>query len=158
MGSVYHSNNVDSGGFTNSNIKGMMSRKGSNLTFDDAEHALMLATSLSNMIHVHEGEGTITASAANIITLQSAAPAKGKDAANSLIINSTKNTVDIKATQKISLTVGQSSLTMDTDGNIEIKGVTIKITGTTSVETNGGTVTANAKEKHSITGTPVDIN
>src|SRR6202012_1742938 len=64
MGSVYHSNNVDSGGFTNSGIKGMTSNKGSALKFyDEALHALSLGTSAANILHVDEQAGTMTGGA-----------------------------------------------------------------------------------------------
>lgn len=158
MGSVYHSNNVDSGGFSNSNIKGMTSRRGSHLKFDDAAHALSLATSLSNMIHVDEPSGSLTGSAANTVTLQSAAPAQGAAADNSLIISSQKGVVDVVAKETVTITTGQSSIKLYKDGKIELTGLEITITGTTSVTVNGGTIKSTAKQEQKLEGKPVNIN
>ncbi|QXV65580.1 type IV secretion protein Rhs [Mucilaginibacter sp. 21P] len=158
MGSVYHSNNVDSGGFSNSNIKGMTSRRGSHLQFDDAAHALSLATSLANMIHVDEPAGSLTGSAANTVTLQSAAPANGAAADNSLIISSQKGSVDIVAKETVSITTGKSSIKLYKDGKIELTGLNIIITGTESVQINGGTITAKADKEQKLVGKPVNIN
>jgi len=158
MGSVYHSNNVNSGGFTNSNIKGMTSRRGSNLTFDDGAHALTLATSLSNMIHVDEHAGTLTGTAASVVTMQSAN--------NSVVIKKYGNEIDItadkatniKAKETITLTAGSSSITLSKDGTIQIKGVKVSIIGSTEVSIDGGTITSCADGVHAITGGQVDIN
>lgn len=114
MGSVYHSNNVDSGGFTNSNIKGMMSRKGSNLTFNDAEHALMLATSLSNIIQVHEGEGVVQSTAAQSIS--------HKTGDNLIEIQNKGGSITLNAKTAITIQTGASSITLNTNGTISIKG------------------------------------
>ncbi len=159
MGSVYHSNNVDSGGFTNSGIKGMTSNKGSSLKFfDDAEHALTLATSLSNMIHVDEHAGTITGTAASVVTMQSAT--------NSIVIKKDGNEIDvtadnainIKAKETITLTAGASSITLSKDGTIQIKGVKLSIIGSEKISIDGGAITSSADGVHAITGGQVDIN
>jgi type VI secretion system secreted protein VgrG len=71
MGSVYHGKNVDSGGFTNSNIKGMTSRKGSALSFDDLTHALSLGTSAANFLNIKNGQSLLTAQAGNKIVIHS---------------------------------------------------------------------------------------
>ncbi|NHA07684.1 type IV secretion protein Rhs [Mucilaginibacter sp. HC2] len=93
MGSVYHSNNVDSGGFTDSNIKGMTSRKGSHLQFNDAEHALALATSGANMLHVHEGQGLVQTTAKKIIAHQTGQ--------NAMVMNSDEGLIGVSALKKI---------------------------------------------------------
>ena len=139
MGSVYHSNNVDSGGFTNSNIKGMTSRRGSNLTFDDGVHALALATSLSNMIHIDEPGGTIQTTATkvissqtgkNAIVMQSGPGTIGVAAENDIVIESDGNGIDINkkggsilisAKQSITLQCGNSKIVL-TPGKITING------------------------------------
>lgn len=152
MGSVYHSNNVNSGGFTNSNIKGMTSRRGSNLTFDDAGFALTLATTLANAIHINEPGGTLTATSAKVLTLQS------NKNANVIELKDEAGSISIKSQKTISLTTGNSSITLNTNGDIEIKGLKLKITGTTSIETNGGEIKTIASAKHTIHGAEVDIN
>ncbi|CAM4013298.1 Uncharacterized conserved protein, implicated in type VI secretion and phage assembly [Pedobacter westerhofensis] len=63
LGSVYHGKNGESKSFTNSNTKGLTSRKGSALSFDDLEHALSLGTSAGNFFNIRNGEGHITAQA-----------------------------------------------------------------------------------------------
>lgn len=63
LGSVYHGKNGESKSFKNSNTKGLTSRKGSALSFDDLEHALSLGTSAANFFNIRNGEGHITAQA-----------------------------------------------------------------------------------------------
>ncbi|WCT10461.1 type VI secretion system Vgr family protein [Mucilaginibacter jinjuensis] len=136
MGSVYHSNNVDSGGFTNSNIKGMMSRKGSNLTFNDAEHALMLATSLSNMIHVNEPNGTIEATAASMIS--------NKTGKNAIVMQSGPGTIGIAAEHEVALTSDGNGINItQKDGSILISAhqkITIQCGGS-SIVLDSGSIT-----------------
>ena len=69
MGSVYHGNNVDSGGFVNSNIKGMTSRRGSTLIFNDDRHHLTLGTNKANYIKIQNGEQFLTAEAGSKIVV-----------------------------------------------------------------------------------------
>ena len=136
MGSVYHSNNVDSGGFTNSNIKGMMSRKGSNLTFNDAEHALSLATSLSNMIHVNEPNGTIEATAASMIS--------SKTGKNAIVMQSGPGTIGIAAEHQVALTSDGNGINItQKDGSILIAAhqkITIQCGGS-SIVLDSGSIT-----------------
>ncbi|OKS87540.1 type VI secretion system Vgr family protein [Mucilaginibacter polytrichastri] len=145
MGSVYHSNNVDSGGFTNSNIKGMMSRKGSHLKFDDAEHALSLATSLSNMIHVNEPNGTIEATAASIIS--------NKTGKNAIVMQSGPGTIGIAAEHEVALTSDGNGINItQKSGSILISAnqkITIQCGGSSIVLTTAGII---------INGKEVDIN
>ena len=63
LGSVYHGKNGDSKSFRNSNTKGLTSRKGSALSFDDLQHALLLGTSAANFFNIKNEEGHITAQA-----------------------------------------------------------------------------------------------
>ncbi|MET4083679.1 type VI secretion system secreted protein VgrG [Pedobacter sp. UYP30] len=106
MGSVYHSNNVESG-FTDSNIKGMSSRKGSALTFDDLNHALNMGTNAANFVNIKNGPGLMTAQAASKIVIHS----------------------------------GESTITMDKEGNIAITGKNISINGQTSIDIQSPKIT-----------------
>jgi len=69
MGSVYHGKSGDSSGFKNSNTKGLTSRKGSALTFDDLNHALNMGTSAANFINIKNGQALLTAQAGNKIVI-----------------------------------------------------------------------------------------
>lgn len=152
LGSVYHSNNVDSGGFTNSNIKGMQSRRGSHLRFDDGAHALTLATSLANAIHVDEPGGAMSASAAKTVTLQSPAAEKGGKSPNSLIINSSTGSVDILSKELSSIITGDSNIKLNKNGTIEL-------TGTTSITLKCGNSSITlTPDNITINSTEVDIN
>lgn len=71
LGSVYHGKNGDSKNFKDSNTKGLTSRKGSALTFDDLSHALLLGTSAGNFFHIKNEEGHITAKAKKNIVIHS---------------------------------------------------------------------------------------
>jgi len=71
MGSVYHGKSGDSSGFKNSNTKGLTSRKGSALTFDDLNHALNMGTSAANFVNIKNGQALLTAQAGNKIVIQS---------------------------------------------------------------------------------------
>ncbi|OWK71093.1 type VI secretion system Vgr family protein [Pedobacter sp. AJM] len=71
MGSVYHGKSGDSSGFKNSNTKGLTSRKGSALTFDDLNHALNMGTNAANFVNIKNGPGLITAQAASKIVIHS---------------------------------------------------------------------------------------
>lgn len=119
MGSVYHSNNVDSGGFSNSNIKGMTSRRGSNLTFDDGLHALTLATSAANIVNVHEQEGAINTTAAKVIS--------HKTGNNLIEVKNDDGSITLTSDQTITLKSGKSSITLHTDGTISIAGKTFNL-------------------------------
>ena len=71
LGSVYHGESGDSSTFKNSDIKGMTSRKGSALTFDDLNHALNMGTNAANFVNIKNGPGLITAQAASKIIIHS---------------------------------------------------------------------------------------
>jgi len=107
MGSVYHSNNVDSGGFTNSNIKGMTSRKGSSLIFNDLGHHLTLGTNQANYINIKNGDQLLTAEAGS----------------------------------KIIIHTGDSTITLEKNGNISLVGKNIFILGSESVEIQSPKIT-----------------
>ncbi|GAB2700547.1 phage baseplate assembly protein V [Mucilaginibacter koreensis] len=119
MGSVYHSNNVDSSGFVNSNIKGMTSRKGSHLQFDDAAHALTLATSAANTVNIHQQQGAIQAVAAQTIS--------HKSGENLIEIKNKDGSITLNSKTTITIQSGESSITLNTNGTITIKGKNINI-------------------------------
>jgi type VI secretion system secreted protein VgrG len=145
IGSVYHGNNVDSGGFTNSNIKGMTSRKGSHLKFDDAAHALSLATSSSNIIHVHEGEGIVETKAASIVSQSS-----GK---NAVVIQSEPGTIGVAAENQIGLVSDGNGI------NITKKDGSILISAKQSITLQcGQSIIKLEPTKITITSPKVDIN
>jgi type VI secretion system secreted protein VgrG len=145
IGSVYHGNNVDSGGFTNSNIKGMTSRKGSHLKFDDAAHTLSLATSSSNIIHVHEGEGIVETKAASIVSQSS-----GK---NAVVIQSEPGTIGVAAENQIGLVSDGNGI------NITKKDGSILISAKQSITLQcGQSIIKLEPTKITITSPKVDIN
>ncbi len=81
-----------------------------------------------------------------------------------LIASSAAN-VRVEAVTTIQLHVGESTITMDSGGKIEIKGKdiildaqTISLSGQTSVETVGGEVNSTAQATHTIKGALVKIN
>lgn len=145
MGSVYHSNNVDSGGFTNSNIKGMMSRKGSNMTFYDDQHALALSTSAANIVHIHEGEGAVQATAAKTITHQTGE--------NTMVMKNDDGLIGFSAMKKIIHETAGNGVEIESDGG------TILITAKTSITIQCGSSSIVLKDGNiTIKATETDIN
>ncbi|MCI0464063.1 MAG: type VI secretion system tip protein VgrG [Gemmataceae bacterium] len=86
-------------------------------------------------------DDTLTTTAKNAVTLQSAS-------ANVLI----------KAATEIKLECGASSITLKSDGTIEIKGVNIKTNGTASVAVDSAKIDSVATATHTIKGLMVKIN
>lgn len=111
LGSVYHGKNGSSKEFKDSNVKGLTSRKGSKLQFRDDSHGLTLSTSPSNGIDIEEGKDEIFITAAKKITIQVGAKENGK-------------------------VVPKSSITLDSDGTINIVGKIINIQGTDVINAN----------------------
>lgn len=154
LGSVYHGKSGDSKGFKNSNTKGLTSRKGSALIFNDLSHSLHLGTSDCNFVDIKNGD----------------------------------NQVEIQADKKIIIKSGESSITLNTDGTIDIIGNIINIQGKKQLNANAdplkgekvsigslgntvieikaatadtqanGTIKSNAKGEQKIEGKPVNIN
>jgi hypothetical protein len=60
--------------------------------------------------------------------------------------------VYIKGTTSIQLVVGASSIWMDTNGQIAIKGVDVSINGKSSVTIGGGVIHSEAKGEHQTKG------
>jgi len=65
--------------------------------------------------------------------------------------------LSITATEKITLTTGQSSITMSNDGTISIQGMKISIQGTQSVEISGMNLKSTADVSNKIAGTMVNL-
>ncbi len=162
MGSVYHGKSGSSKSFKNSNTKGLTSRKGSALTFDDLNHALSLGTNAANFVKIENGAGQITAQSAETIVIKTG---------ESSITMKKDGTIDIKgkviniqgidvinanASDKPGTSVnigknGTTTVTIDTK-NIDSKataGITVS-SDTTLSQTSTGVQT--------ITGSQVDIN
>ncbi|WP_462267443.1 type VI secretion system Vgr family protein [Mucilaginibacter sp.] len=117
MGSVYHSNNVDSAGFVNSNIKSMTSRRGSHLTFNDLMHALTLGTNGTNYITIQNGPSTITTEAGSKIVMHTGSSSITMDKEGNIAI--TGKNISINGSQSVDI---QSPLI--TIGNIAAEGAT----------------------------------
>jgi len=64
----------------------------------------------------------------------------------------------IKAAEQIMLQCGSSSMLLKKDGTIEIKGMTVKITGSTSVAVEGAKIDSNASGVNTVKGATVKIN
>ena len=154
LGSVYHGKNGDSKGFKNSNVKGLSSRMGSCLTFDDLNHALHLGTDECNFIDITNGN----------------------------------DTVELVAGTKVIIRSGESSITLNSNGTIDLIGKVINIQGTDAINANAdplkgakvsigslgntvieikassketqasGKITSGAKGEQKIEGKPVNIN
>nr|WP_315421137.1 phage baseplate assembly protein V [uncultured Pedobacter sp.] len=126
MGSVYHGKSGDSSGFKNSNTKGLTSRKGSCLSFDDLNHALNLGTNAANFVKIENGPGFITEQADNKITLSTG----GKDG---------------------------SSITLNSNGTIDIVGKVINIQGTDAINANAGKMPGTAVNIGQVGKTGVNV-
>lgn len=173
LGSVYHGKSGDSKGFKNSDTKSMKSRKGSELTFDDLNHALNLGTNQANFVKIENSGGKITAESANTIVIKTGASSItltesgtitliGKNiniiGSDSININADCKGLgeDEKPTPPgIAVNIGDKSKTA-----LDIKGTTKKIDTLTSITmTSDGTISSNAKGgDHTIEGKPVKIN
>ncbi|RZJ88821.1 MAG: type IV secretion protein Rhs [Chryseobacterium sp.] len=165
MGSVYHGNSGDSSSFKNSNTKGMTSRKGSTLTFDDLNHALNLGTNAGNFVKIENEGGVITGQAAKKITLST-----GGEEGCSITLNS-NGTIDIigkviniQGKQIINANAGEMpgdvvniGKNATTTVTIDTKNITSK--ASSGISTNSDTTIAQTSTgKQTITGSQVDIN
>jgi uncharacterized protein involved in type VI secretion and phage assembly len=151
LGSVYHGKSGDSKGFKNSNTKGLTSRKGSALSFDDLNHALNLGTNASNFVNIKNGQALVTAQAGNKVVIQSGASTITLDkegnisiVGKNISINGSE-TIDIQS-PKITMgnlapsegaTPEQSAAATQT---IDIKGIVITVEGEQSIEHTAPTV------------------
>ncbi|GGI29499.1 type VI secretion system Vgr family protein [Pedobacter mendelii] len=162
MGSVYHGKSGDSSGFKNSNTKGLTSRKGSCLSFDDLNHALNLGTNAANFVKIENGPGLITAESAETIVIktgQSSITMKKDgtiDIVGEIINIQGKNSVNINWGDKsgISVFVGKSGYT-----NYSFDGKTKKEAVTEGISvTSGTTILSKSDGVQTINGSQVDIN
>ncbi|WP_417786542.1 type VI secretion system Vgr family protein [Tenacibaculum sp.] len=82
-----------------------------------------------------------------------------KDGAGNVVVLNGKDTVSVTANETISLSTGASSMTLKSDGTIDIIGANISISGseTTSMATNDSTFNTEAG-KSSVNGAEVEIN
>jgi type VI secretion system secreted protein VgrG len=122
LGSVFHGKSGDSKGFKNSNTKGMKSRRGSELTFDDLNHALNLGTNAENFVKVENGPGMITT----------------------------------QSKEKIVIQTGQSSITLNSNGTIDLVGNIINIQGKQAINANAVAAGADGKQ-NDMSGKQVNI-
>ena len=162
MGSVYHGKSGDSKGFKNSNTKGLTSRKGSALTFDDLNHALNLGTNGANYVKVENGPGQITAESAETIVIRTGESSitlkkdgtidivgkviniQGTDAINANAGKMPGTAVNIGTVRTTAVNVGSKTY------NLESQGTIVVCSDATISQTSGGVQT--------ITGSQVDIN
>jgi len=162
IGSVYHGKSGDSKGFKNSNTKGLTSRKGSALTFDDLNHALNLGTNGANFVKVENGPGQITAESAETIVIRTGDSSitlkkdgtidivgkiiniQGTDAINANAGKMPGTAVNIGTVGTTAVNVGSKTY------NLESQGTIVVCSDATISQTSGGVQT--------ITGSQVDIN
>lgn len=162
MGSVYHGKSGDSSGFKNSNTKGLTSRKGSSLSFDDLNHALNLGTNAANFVKIENGPGLITAQSAETIVIktgQSSITLK-KDGTIDII----GKVINIQGTQVINANAGEKPGSAVNIGKNATTAVTIDTKNIDSKASNGITVNSQTTISqtstgvHTINGSQVDIN
>lgn len=162
MGSVYHGKSGDSSGFKNSNTKGLTSRKGSSLSFDDLNHALNLGTNAANFVKIENGPGLITAESAETIVIktgQSSITLK-KDGTIDII----GKVINIQGTQVINANAGEKPGDAVNIGKNATTAVTIDTKNIDSKASNGITVNSQTTISQTstgvqtITGSQVDIN
>jgi autotransporter adhesin len=118
------------------------------------------------MFHVHEQQGAVQTQAAKVITQ--------KTGTNFIEVKNDDGSITLLSDKTVTIKTGQSSLTLNKDGTIDLKGVVININGTTSVGTTSKAITTSATETvaidakssissvtkglHTIHGGEVDIN
>jgi len=142
IGSVYHGKSGDSKGFKNSNTKGLTSRKGSALTFDDLNHALNLGTNGANFVKVENGPGQITAESAETIVIRTGESSitLKKDGTIDIV----GKVINIQGTDAINANAGKMPGTAVNIGTlsktttVKIEADTVSVTGKTKIDTNGG--------------------
>ncbi|QNN40661.1 type VI secretion system Vgr family protein [Pedobacter roseus] len=162
MGSVYHGKSGDSSGFKNSNTKGLTSRKGSCLSFDDLNHALNLGTNAANFVKIENGPGLITAESEETIVIKTGLSSitMKKDGTIDII----GKVINIQGTDEINANAGKmpgAKVNIGTVGttavnvgsktyNLESQGTIVVCSDATISQTSGG--------EQKITGSPVKIN
>jgi type VI secretion system secreted protein VgrG len=162
MGSVYHGKSGDSSGFKNSNTKGLTSRKGSSLSFDDLNHALNLGTNAANFVKIENGPGSITAQSAETIVIKTgdSSITLKKDGTIDII----GKVINIQGTQVINANAGDKPGDAVNIGKNATTAVTIDTKKIDSKASNGITVNSQTTISQTstgvqtITGSQVDIN
>jgi type VI secretion system secreted protein VgrG len=162
MGSVYHGKSGDSSGFKNSNTKGLTSRKGSSLSFDDLNHALNLGTNAANFVKIENGPGSITAQSAETIVIKTgdSSITLKKDGTIDII----GKVINIQGTQTINANAGDKPGDAVNIGKNATTAVTIDTKKIDSKASNGITVNSQTTISQTstgvqtITGSQVDIN
>ncbi|MGO4875117.1 type VI secretion system Vgr family protein [Pedobacter psychrotolerans] len=127
MGSVYHGKSGDSSTFKNSNTKGLTSRKGSALTFDDLNHALNMGTNAANFVNIKNGPGMVTT-----------------QAASKIVIHSGDSTVTLD--KEGNITVSGKNITMNATDDINLNATNINLNATVNAEGGGGVLKAKAQK------------
>lgn len=151
MGSVYHGKSGDSSGFKNSNTKGLTSRKGSALTFDDLNHALNMGTSAANFINIKNGQALLTAQAGNKIVIQSGKSTITLDKEGNVTISGENISINGRTSidiQSPKITMGNLAppagatpeQTAAATNTVDIKGKVITVEGEESIENTAPTV------------------
>ncbi|MBS7566753.1 type IV secretion protein Rhs [Mucilaginibacter sp. Bleaf8] len=160
FGSVYHSNSVDSSSFVNSNIKGMTSRRGSALIFDDRGHHLTLGTNAANFVNIKNGPASLTAQAGSKIVIHTGDSTITLEKNGSISI--TGKNISINGSESIDIQspkitmgniAGQGATAEQQAGatqTIDIKGKAITIEGEDTLNEKSKALTANGTESHSI--------
>jgi len=162
MGSVYHGKSGDSSGFKNSNTKGLTSRKGSSLSFDDLNHALNLGTNAANFVKIENGPGSITAESAETIVIKTGLSSitLKKDGTIDIV----GKMINIQGTQVINANAGEKPGDAVNIGKNATTAVTIDTKNIDSKASNGITVSSQTTISQTstgvqtITGSQVDIN
>lgn len=162
MGSVYHGKSGDSSGFKNSNTKGLTSRKGSCLSFDDLNHALNLGTNAANFVKIENGPGLITAESAETIVIKTGLSSitMKKDGTIDII----GKVINIQGTQVINANAGEKPGDAVNIGKNATTAVTIDTKNIDSKASNGivvnsqTTISQTSTGVQTLKGSQVDIN
>lgn len=162
MGSVYHGKSGDSSGFKNSNTKGLTSRKGSALSFDDLNHALNLGTNAANFVKIENGPGLITAESAETIVIKTGLSSitMKKDGTIDII----GKVINIQGTQVINANAGEKPGDAVNIGKNATTAVTIDTKNIDSKASNGiavnsqTTISQTSTGVQTLKGSQVDIN
>ncbi|MCX2495266.1 phage baseplate assembly protein V [Pedobacter sp. PF22-3] len=142
MGSVYHGKSGDSSGFKNSNTKGLTSRKGSALTFDDLNHALNMGTNAANFINIKNGQALLTAQAGSKIVIHTGLSTITMDKDGHVSITGKSLSVDFSE----SIDIQSPKITM---GNLAPAGGATPeqaAAATKTIDIKGETITIEAKD------------
>ena len=100
------------GGFAANHKKSLTTRSGSNVTFDDTAHTILLQTTRANKIFVDELNGTITISSAEEVNVNT----------KNVNINASEN-MNVNVGKNFTMQVGeQSSVCIEKDSSVSVNG------------------------------------